>query len=238
MDFSEELDNGYSHMRDDDPQSINDDFVRTFTVATAPPAEPSRVSEPELEIVARRHGPATALLARWNLRAPLELPVLGFGGAEEFRMPLGSSSGGGHGKATSIFVAGGVGITPLLAQAAAVLEGSSAGRGGRGDLRLLWSLRGEDLALAIYVLEKIGGLGSVAKLFVTGGDPGQNERAMVSPIQRLGAEVVERRMSADDVLAAGEEGRRKFYCCTGPQMMKAVLQWTEGEDVVFESFEY
>lgn len=33
LDFSSHLHIGYSHMRDDDPRSLNDDFVRTFTVS-------------------------------------------------------------------------------------------------------------------------------------------------------------------------------------------------------------
>ncbi|KAJ2965794.1 hypothetical protein NUW58_g10819 [Xylaria curta] len=101
FDFSPELDHGYSHMRDDDPQSLNDDFVRTFTVSA--PLDPAALVEvevgetstsklrvlrddvePELEIIARRHGSATALLANWNLRVPLEIPILGFGGVDDF----------------------------------------------------------------------------------------------------------------------------------------------------------
>ena len=33
--FEDELSAGYSHMRDDDPRSLNDDYVRTFTVSSA-----------------------------------------------------------------------------------------------------------------------------------------------------------------------------------------------------------
>ncbi|KAI0973255.1 hypothetical protein F4678DRAFT_471076 [Xylaria arbuscula] len=202
FDFSPELDHGYSHMRDDDPQSLNDDFVRTFTVS-APLNSKDIVeeeagatttyklrdgAEPELEIVARRHGSATALLANWNLRVPLEIPVLGFGGVEDFRMPV------------------------------------------------LWSLRAGDLALAVDTFTRINGLGPVTKLFVTGSL--DDARAGLESVKALGAVVVEKRMAKDDVLKTGEKGKRKFFCCTGPAMMKALLQWMEGEEVVFESFEY
>lgn len=33
--FKEDLDMGYSHMRDDDPTSLNDDYIRTFTVSSS-----------------------------------------------------------------------------------------------------------------------------------------------------------------------------------------------------------
>lgn len=273
LDFSPELDHGYSHMRDDDPQSLNDDFVRTFTVSApldpgslvAVDAEsesrtgsgtadeeggagPARVlrgdAEPELEIIARRHGAATAFLAKWNMRVPLEIPVVGFGGAEDFRMPVvpaGRRSEGVEKQMEreadgreSVFVAGGVGITPLLAQAAGVL-----GSGHGGGLTVRWSLRAEDLPLAVYAFEKIGGLGPVTKLFVTGSWDGAGSTSdLLDTVKNLGAEVEERRMDRDDVLRTGETGKRKFFCCTGPALMRVLLQWMEGEEVVFESFEY
>lgn len=254
FDFSGELDHGYAHMRDDDPQSLNDDFVRTFTVsapldagATVAVADGVKGelllvrdgAEPELEVVVRRHGPATALLAGWNLRVPLDVPVLGFGGAEEFRMPVSGLPGDGKEK-ESIFVAGGVGITPLLAQAVGVL-GKAEDERRDGRLKVLWSLRAEDLALAADVFTRIDGLGPVTRLFVTGsiGDDGvSGGREMLDKVKGQGAVVVERRMARDDVLAAGVKGERKFFCCTGPAMMRALLQWMEGEEVVFESFEY
>ncbi|KAI1416597.1 hypothetical protein F5Y13DRAFT_119720 [Hypoxylon sp. FL1857] len=237
LDFAPELDIGYSHMRDDDPQSLNDDFVRTFTVSR--PLDPNLVDEngyvkedvePEFEITVRRHGPATRFLERWNMRAPLEIPVLGFGGAEGFRLPTGLEEGGED--TASIFVAAGVGITPLMAQAAGIIETT----GGKG-LRLLWSLKGEDLPLAVDVLERINGLGEITKLFITG-KIGKNERAWIATVQSLGAEVLERRIDSADLLSEGEKAKRKFYCCTGPGMMKALLKWTEGEKVIYESFEY
>ncbi|KAI1074178.1 hypothetical protein F5B20DRAFT_466593 [Whalleya microplaca] len=238
LDFAGELDAGYSHMRDADPLSLNDDFVRSFTVSRA--LDPAAVDgagyvrlapgvEPEFEITVRRHGPVTRFLERWNLRAPLEVPVLGFGGAEGFRLPVGGGGG------VSVFVAAGVGVTPLMAQAPGVL----AADGGRGSaaLRVLWSLKGEDLPLAVDALKGTPGLGGVTRLFITG-SIGRTERELVGVIRELGAEVVERRVEADDMLSAGERGKRTFYCCTGPELMKALLQWTEGEKVLFESFEY
>ncbi|KAI1805316.1 hypothetical protein F4811DRAFT_515920 [Daldinia bambusicola] len=239
LDFSEELDMGYSHMRDDDPRSLNDDFVRTFTVSRPIDAEVvdeqgdiESTAEPELEITVRRHGPATALLGRWNVRVPLEVPVLGFGGAEGFRLPTGGSKT--ETRNTSVFVGAGVGITPLMAQGAAALK--TAGKGD--ELKLLWSLKGVDIPLAVDVLKRIPRLGNATKLFVTGKKIGEEERALISTIRELGAEVLERRIGASDVLAEGDEGNRKYYLCAGPEMTRELLKWTEGEEVAYESFEY
>ncbi|TKB28046.1 hypothetical protein FCL47_00710 [Desulfopila sp. IMCC35006] len=37
LDFSDSLHREYTHMNDGNPQLINDDFIRTFTVSSAPP---------------------------------------------------------------------------------------------------------------------------------------------------------------------------------------------------------
>lgn len=246
--FSEELDNGYSHMRDDDPQSLNDDFVRTFTISNLPPPsdaggcndDPLITGEVELEITARRHGPATALLAMHNIAVPLELPVIGFGGDESFRMPR-RSSRTEDGK-LSVFVAAGVGITPLLAQAPGLL--AEVSKGDESGLRVLWSLRSEDLPLAVHTLEKIEGLGPFVKLFVTGtGRSVEKEEELARKLQNLGAEIVTRRLSKPDVLGirGGNDpvhGQRKYYLCTSPEMLKVLSEWLQGESSVAESFNY
>ena len=36
LSFQDELDTGYNHMRDNDPKSLNDDYLRTFTVSSRP----------------------------------------------------------------------------------------------------------------------------------------------------------------------------------------------------------
>ncbi|ETS78205.1 hypothetical protein PFICI_10267 [Pestalotiopsis fici W106-1] len=233
LDFGPELDRGWSHMNDGDPQSLNDDFVRTFTVS-APHSGNDK--DPEMQITARKHGPATGLLWRWNLRVPLELPVLGFGGGEGFRLPIEVIQNAGandDAAATqSIFVAGGVGITPLMAQAKAVLQS------GVGDLRVIWSLRAEDLPLAIRVFEEIEGLGPATTLFVTGTATTEETRGWADTLKGAGAVVVQRRLSAEDLLGVGEKGRRTYYCCTGTALMTNLSSWLKGEKMVYESFNY
>lgn len=225
LDFAGELDAGWSHMRDDDPGSLNDDFVRTFTVSNAPPREGGGWAE-EMQITVRRHGPATGLLWRWNLRVPLELPLLGFGGEGGF----GAAEDGvaREGGAELVFVAAGVGITPLLAQAPGLLAG------GMGFV-LLWSLRAEDVPFAVDAFEKIEGLAARTRLFVTGG--GEDDSS-TGGIETLGSEVARGRIGREDVLQEGSRKRRRYHLCTGTEMLKALLVWLDGEDVVYESFEY
>ncbi|KZL76278.1 oxidoreductase FAD-binding domain-containing protein [Colletotrichum tofieldiae] len=217
LDFSEELDVGWSHMRDDEPQSLNDDYVRTFTVS-CPPGDGK-----EVEITARRKGPVTDMLWRWNPRVPLEIPVLGFGGEEAFR--LGRREGDG---VEEVFVAAGVGITPLLAQAGGVL-----GTGGR--VKVFWSVRGQDLKLVREVCGKIDGLGGVLRAFVTG-RVGEAEEEAIREIEALGATVERRRLGEGDV--KDRAGKKRFFLCTGPDMLKVLNVWLEGEEVAWEDFAF
>lgn len=243
LDFGPELDIGWSHMREDDPTSLNDDFVRTFTVSNpaTDTADDDTISDgTELQITARKHGPATGLLWRQNPRVPLELPVLGFGGSEEFRAPLGGGGGAGGDAATNkaaVFVAGGVGITPILAQAPGLLASSSS---GGPDFSLLWTLRAADLPLALDSFARCEGLAARSRVFVSG--EASSAAGDISKLESLGAVVTLGRLTRDDVLRRDgpleREKETKFYCCAGPGLIKALLGWLEGEEVVYESFEY
>jgi ferredoxin-NADP reductase len=234
FDFSAELDHGWSHMREDDPQSLNDDFVRTFTISNPPPVsqEDAVVEDGTvLEITVRAHGPATAFLARHNLRVPLELPVLGFAGEESFRIPAAT---GEDGQELPVFVAGGVGITPLLAQAPGLLAKESR---DNEYLRLLWSLRATDLPLAVDTVTRIEGLGKRTTLFITG-DVTDSEQALIDKVEALGAHVITKRMEKEDILEATVPRKRKFYLCTAPELFKVLTGWLDGEVSVSENFNY
>ena len=60
MCFIDEFDLGYSHMRDEDPLSLNDDYVRTFTVSSGQDALP----ENEFELTIRNVGKVSGLKLR------------------------------------------------------------------------------------------------------------------------------------------------------------------------------
>ncbi|KAF3076332.1 hypothetical protein CFAM422_001432 [Trichoderma lentiforme] len=217
LDFAPQLNRGWSHMRDHDPQSLNDDFIRTFTVSNTP-------QETELQITVKKNGPATHFLWRHKAGTPLKLSVLGFGGQEFFRMPVQKTS---EESPISVFIAAGVGITPLLAQAPALISAES-------DFDVLWSLRGEDLNLAVDSFKRIDGLAARTKLFITGD---HFDSKLVKEVQTLGSEVAFRRLCEDDFeTLKGEE--HKFFLCTGPTLLQRVKGWLTGEQVVWEDFGY
>ncbi|KAL4922275.1 putative oxidoreductase [Aspergillus aurantiobrunneus] len=87
--FYDELDMGYSHMMDDDPLSLNDDYIRTFTISSCPGLG---LPEGQFEITIRKHS---------------NVPLKGSGGEFQLTERRGD---------ILPFIVGGIGITPVLAQ--------------------------------------------------------------------------------------------------------------------------
>ncbi|KAI9046277.1 putative oxidoreductase, FAD-binding [Aspergillus affinis] len=214
--FEEELSTGYHHMQDDDPSSLNDDYVRTFTVSSYPG---KYLPPDEFEITARRHGNVTRHLFQTSERAGMEVPLKGFGG--DFAI---SSQGG---QDIFPFIAGGIGITPVIAQ----LPGIDISR-----LRLFWSMHTDDIGLVVDTFQRFPQLPQSTKLFLTGPDP-QDEEAVQQLEAIKGTEVqVERhRMHAADLdLLLADV----WYFCGSPALKGSVMDWLTGETVVYEDFNY
>lgn len=214
LSLDKELNIGYSHMRDDDPTSLNDDFIRTFTVSNRP--NPKN----EFEITIRNVGVVTSKIFRHNVRCQLDVSLKGFGGSFFFHQAPNENIA---------FIAGGIGITPLLAQAHDLhVE----------NFTLFWSVRNEDIGLVTDTLERIPGLSKSTKLFVTG----KSGVALVDwdKIGDGSTVVEERRMSAGDLMAYKHEdgGVSKWYICAGTKLRTDLLAWLEGEDVSYEDFDY
>ncbi|MFD6443829.1 pyridoxamine 5'-phosphate oxidase family protein [Promicromonospora sp. NPDC060204] len=228
LDFSTHLDRGWSHMRDHDPTSLNDDYIRSFTISSAPlqPPEHVDVDRPgsldgaEFDITVRRHGPVTHFLTRWVPGSELTVPVLEFAGEEDLRAP----------EEDPVVVAGGIGITPLMAHV-----GPRADHGRR--LSVLWSLAADDLPLAIDLIERAGETQLDVTLFVTGAADA-SARSELQRLAQLGVDIHTRRIGRDDVLGAGTEGHRRFHVCAGPVLRKSLLGWLDGENVSVVNFDY
>jgi len=123
-----------------------------------------------------------------------------------------------------------VGVTPLLAQAREVLAG------GPRRLRVLWTLRGEDLGLAARAFADVPGLAGATTLFVTG-PAAEAEEVALAKLRGEAAGVETRRVSEGDV-AALKGGSRTFYLCAGPGLRRRLEEWLEGEKTAWEDFGY
>ncbi|GAB1730169.1 hypothetical protein NU195Hw_g7476t1 [Hortaea werneckii] len=233
LDFSEHLDIGYSHMRDDDPRSLNDDFVRTFTVSS-PPGDPPdpvrRLKGDEFEITVRRVGVVTEFLfkqqgsegaERASRDGGLEVGVKGFEGEFEVQQRGGETIG---------FIAAGVGITPLL---------PSLGRLDFSRLRLFWTVRVEDLGLVMDVVDQHPDLVQSLRLFVTNAPDLQVSDQHMERLRQMDAVVELRRIKREDLreMEGGNDVER-YYLCTAMPMRKQLEQWLAHKELVFEDFNF
>lgn len=228
FDFSNELDMGYSHMRDDDPQSINDDFIRNFTVSSVP----NTLGEhgEEFEVTVRKVGSVTGFLS-WHKPGMLEAGVLGFGG--EFRFDFDGKHGG--------FIAAGIGITPLLGQMGELDEQLKHGR-----LKILWSLGIKDANLAAQILEEFPQLRSsdAMTIFITGDEQVLHEEensgakvALQTLKEMKTVTLLQRRVTRDD-LEQMNKNVDQWYLCTAPAMRKQVQDYLAGHAIIYENFDY
>lgn len=229
MDFSKELDMGYSHMRDDDPTSLNDDYLRTFTVSSVPGS--LGVHGEEFEVTLRKVGGVTKWL-EWQRQGMLEAGIRGFGGDFTF---------GGQGKDDKSennnnkmvgFVAAGVGITPLLGQ----MGGLDVSK-----VKVLWSLGIKDVGIAVDMFAQYPALKDSVTVFLTGDEAllenRPNEKVKLQELVALGSRIERRRLQKDD-LEKADVSVDEWYLCTAPTLRKIVQDWLPGKTIVYESFNY
>lgn len=242
LDFSEELYMGYSHMNDSEPTSINDDYIRTFTVASRYKSG----AEPEFDMVVRNVGVVTRWLSRQNDRSGMtELKVLGFGGDLEFESSSGIATvedvASTYGGTRNVFIAAGIGVTPLLGQLSLDPEDRT------DNLSVLWTFHIRDVGLAIDILPRLSqSMRSNTRIFVTGTQNESADSEDMKSLDRLQSEysdvkIERRRLTQDDVMSLdGTEkgGIDKWFVCTAPAMRKEVQGWLGSRTILFENFDY
>ena len=216
--FEDELSAGYSHMRDDDPKSLNDDYVRTFTVSSSMGQD---LPDDEFEITMRNVGEVTRFLFRQQVRSGLEVPLKGFGGAFNIKqVPTEMVP----------FVAGGIGITPILAYLPH-LDLSRA--------RLFWTINVQDIGLVVDTFKRHSALAPSTTLYISGIKDHINmeAKAAMAELERSQASMVTRRMEASDIQGV-QNLASTWYICTSTALRKSLLTWLSGKHVEFEDFDY
>ena len=212
LSFETELGTGYAHMNNEDPQSLNDDLVRNFTVTSIPPRPGTSANK--FELLVRKVGKVTNHLQKANIRAEMSMPVLGFGG--DFRIETENEVIG--------FFAGGVGITPLLGQ----LEDLKF-----NQLELWWSVNARDLPIVKHIVGGWKQLPTIM-LFVSGSIP-QNLEGHLEQLGRMGIVIQKRRISKNDL---GATDISKWYMCAGPALKREAEEWLAGKEIISEDFNY
>ena len=218
LSFYDELYTGYSHMRDDDPQSINDDLLRTFTISSH---HGEGLHGEEFELTVRKVGRVTDHMSWINKRSSFEVPMVGFGG--DFKIEQTSN-------VATPFVAAGIGITPLLGQ----LPDLDMER-----LHLFWSVGIKDIGLVQDVLKQNPALARSTSLFLTGDATSlaEDDQKKLTEVQSSGAKCEMRRIQQDDLLAFPKDVE-EWYLCAAPAVRKQIQDWLPGKKLVFENFDY
>jgi uncharacterized protein len=228
LDLSSELDHGYMHMNDDDPQSVNDDFIRSWTISSIPDVDSNGNYLPSdrfsCTIKKLSRGAASTHLHSWarrrdHLRSELAIKYVGAEG--EF-----SCFDEGHRLKYDklLFIAGGVGITPFLT----MLEVFKT-RNIQADVILLFSARGDETSFA----ERFKEAGMVTKVFNTKSEQGA----------KPDADVFDRRLEYDDISQIPDLQQRGVYICGPDGFMQTVRIYLEragarNENIHSESFAF
>ncbi|SFG54726.1 pyridoxamine 5'-phosphate oxidase family protein [Sulfitobacter dubius] len=238
FDFSGLLHAGYSHMNEANPQLVNEDFVRTWTVSNAPDLGADRTGfgrTNRVSVTVKRkpgglmsnvlHDSADQLLAQ---ALPIQFKGMGAG----FTCFSGDA-GEGYPKFPEkmLWVAGGVGITPFMAMWDGIQKLAMAHPQKQPiDIVLLFSGRDDDIAvLHHFVLQKCSELDPLRLQIVAFQSAGENLLAGESAWNELretfagqSLERKARRMQPEDVKAVAHLGMRDVYMCGPDAMMNSV----------------
>lgn len=220
LDFADYLSPGYKHMYDADPLSVNDDFIRSFTVSSHPPSE-ANPANAEFELTIRNVGRVTNFLSRRKPNDGFKLNLKGFGGAFSFAESKGDMA----------YIATGVGITPLLGQFCSLSD---------RKLKLFWSVRISDIGLISHVFERFPDLKESAYLFITGEDSLVEKGSDLNPLGYLdqaNINIERRRMTQEDISGLKDQDVT-WYICAIPKMKRNLLNWLSNETVIHEDFNY
>ncbi|KAF9359319.1 hypothetical protein BGX26_012604 [Mortierella sp. AD094] len=129
LDFSQFNSVGYRHMAPDDPQSLNDDYIRTWTISSAPllgtsTAQSKSQGEDWQETseftmtIKRRPGGAISNflhdLVLERLRRPFTVPLVSTGGSFVLPSPTSDSITQSQSPVKFALISGGIGSTPFI----------------------------------------------------------------------------------------------------------------------------
>lgn len=208
LDFSAENTNGYRHMADEAPQSLNDDYVRSWTISSVAEIDATGNYLPSKRFsctVKNKYGGAISpMLHRWaRRRQPTSELIIKFIGVEgafscfDDKHQLKESK--------LLFLAGGVGITPFM-----TMLGVIRARNVQADIVLLFSARGEEGDLGKPFQE--AGIKTI--IFDTGGEESD-------------VAVIRRRIGYQDITAVPDLRERGVYMCGPDGFMNALKGYLE-----------
>lgn len=192
LDFGEFNTVGYRHMAADAPLSLNDDYIRTWTISSAPEKLGKKTEVFELTVKHKAGGRISTLLHEWDLlegegggeeevkERQLAVPLMSVGG--EFVLPTESKK--------LLFISGGIGATPFISMLRGLgRQREEKGEGERYDIRWITSATVVEEALPEILKEVLDAAGPELSItvFLTRSSP--DELSSSSVLSKLSPEI-------------------------------------------------
>lgn len=239
FDFSGLLDGGYRHMDEANPQLVNEDYVRTWTLSNAPGFDgetnlfrsTNRVS---VTVKRKPDGLISNFLHKYGGQMVEKQAQIGFKGTGAGFGCITPDPAGGPPRLPSrmLWVAGGVGITPFMTMWDGIVNVAKALPGHLvTDIVLLFSGRDDDINVLRHFLAHEGtlpqGVTIAVRAFQSVGDTPAGAQ---SALEALRAEfpgaalrIAQRRVQTSDFEAVENLNGRDVFLC-GPD---AFMRWSE-----------
>ncbi|MEP2987867.1 MAG: hypothetical protein ABJN65_17990 [Parasphingorhabdus sp.] len=237
--FSGMLDSGYSHMNEANPQFVNEDFVRTWTLSHAPEFDAEKnkfrsVNQVSVTVKRKPGGLMSNFLHEYvvqQVKQPMQVDFKGAGAGFSCLTP--DLAGGPPTiPAKMLWIAGGVGITPFMAMwdgirnVAKTLPGHMS-----SEIVLMFSGRGDDINVLKHFLATISALPENLNLRIvafqsTGEAQSEAQTALDTLTQEFpGAalSIEQRRVQLSDLEAIEELTDGEVFLC-GPDPL---MNWSK-----------
>ncbi len=234
FDFSDLVDAGYSHMNETNPQLVNEDYVRTWTLSSAPRYDSENNSFRRADRVSitvkRKPGGLMSNLLHTNAeklithKLPVQFKGTGAGFSCFSEVAEGSSP---KLPAKMLWIAGGVGVTPFMAMWDGIKQVVKAYPQDQYiDIVFLFSGRDDDITVLQHFAEQNSSVSDQVTLrIVAFQSAGENPLAAKSARDDLNAaftdqplQLQERRMHSKDIQSVAHLGMRDVYMC-GPETL-------------------
>ncbi len=255
FDFSEELDTGYSHMNETNPQNINEDYIRTWTLSSAPDYEGDNQFKQTQQVsitVKRKPGGLVSNFLHNNSIAgdeePLKVKFKGTGVGFSCFEPENVHSLPPY----MLWIAGGVGVTPFMAMwdgLRNINRTHSKSSPINTDIVLLFTGRDDNLGILHHFLRNTDnlpeGISITILAFQTSVDKNSDgnvaRQYLLERFPQAKIKVEQRRPSETDFASIEHLLKREVYLC-GPQaLMSSSIDYVKslgGENLIFHQESY
>ncbi len=235
FDFSGLLDTGYSHMNEANPQLVNEDFVRTWTLSNAPEFDAEknlfrRANQVSVTVKRKPGGLMSNFLHRYvaqQIEQPMQVDFKGAGVGFSCLTP--DPAGGAPTiPAKMLWVAGGVGITPFMAMWDGIRNVSKVlPKQMSSEIVLVFSGRDDDINVLRHFLATRSAMPESLNLrilaFQSAGDASSEDQTAPDTLTQefpgAALNIEKRRVQLSDLEAIEElAGREVFLCGPDPLM--------------------